>query len=522
MAKFFNTTGFCKPSMHYMVNPFRGLLDDVYKLIQSEQYFLVHAPRQTGKTTFLHSLAHQINSEGKYIASVVSLESAGYQSITVESANKVFISSLYRTAQIFLEGDELPPSIEKFDTNQNLFGDYLTSWSNAQSKPIVLLIDEVDSLYDDVLVSTLRQLRNGFQTRPKGFPQSVVLVGLRDIREYRTKARAENPSIGAGSPFNIKTKSYFLNIFSKEEVFSLMKQHTDETGQAFSNEVFEKIYLYSGGQPWLTNALLNEIVRNVLKEDFSKEITIDHVIAAKEKIISERQTHLDSLADKLREPRVRSIVMTIISGDAPLLDDWNDNLRYCLDLGIVKAENGSVDFANPIYREIATRVLNSTFQGGLTGQEDYTTPPFLKHNGNLDMDKLLKSFQQFYRENSEHWLDRFEYKEAGHQLLLMAFLQRIINGGGRIEREMAVGSGRVDLAIYWKDEVFAIEMKLKRLLNTEEKGMIQLNRYLDILKLKKGYLVLFNLEKSAILPWDERIIWRKSTFKGKKITVVEM
>jgi hypothetical protein len=522
MAKFFNTTGFCKPSMHYMVNPFRGLLDDVYKLIESEQYFVIHAPRQTGKTTFLHSLAHQINSEGKYIASVVSLESAGYQSITVESANKVFMSSVSQLAKIFLSGSELPPKPMAFEANDNSFQTYLTEWSSNQPKPIVLLIDEVDSLYDDVLVSTLRQLRNGFQTRPKGFPQSVALVGLRDIREYRTKARADNPSIGAGSPFNIKTESFFLKVFTKDEVLFLMQQHTDETGQTFSSEVADKIYHYSGGQPWLTNALLNEIIRNLLKDDYSQEITLEHVQIVKESLIAKRQTHLDSLADKLREPRVRSIVMTIISGEAPLLDDWNDNLRYCLDLGIVKAENGSVDFANPIYREIITRVLNSTFQGGLTGQEDYTTPPFLKPNGKLDMDKLLKSFQQFYRENSEHWLDRFEYKEAGHQLLLMAFLQRIINGGGRIEREMATGSGRVDLAIYWKEEVFAIEMKIKRLPNTEEKGMIQLNRYLDILKQKKGYLVLFNLQKSDVLPWEERILWRKSKIKGKMVTVVEM
>ncbi|MBK8043591.1 MAG: hypothetical protein IPK21_13610 [Haliscomenobacter sp.] len=72
----------------------------------------------------------------------------------------------------------------------------------------MLLLDEVDALYDDVLISTLRQLRDGFQTRPRHFPQSVALVGLRDIREYRLRARADNPSIGAGSPFNVKAESF--------------------------------------------------------------------------------------------------------------------------------------------------------------------------------------------------------------------------------------------------------------------------------------------------------------------------
>ncbi|MDZ4683284.1 MAG: hypothetical protein SGI94_22770 [Saprospiraceae bacterium] len=84
---------------------------------------------------------------------------------------------------------------------------YPTDWCRTPSKPLVLLLDEVDALYDDVLISTLRQLRDGFQSRPAGFPQSIALVGLRDIREYRMRACSDNPSIGAGSPFNVKAKS---------------------------------------------------------------------------------------------------------------------------------------------------------------------------------------------------------------------------------------------------------------------------------------------------------------------------
>jgi hypothetical protein len=130
---------------------------------------------------------------------------------------------------------------------------------------LVLLLDEVDALYDDVLISTLRQLRDGFQTRPKHFPQSIALVGLRDIRDFRMRARADNPSIGSGSPFNIKAESFFLPVFSKEEVRGLLDQHTQDTGQVFSEEVLQKLYAYSGGQPWLTNALANEVVRKILK-----------------------------------------------------------------------------------------------------------------------------------------------------------------------------------------------------------------------------------------------------------------
>lgn len=522
MDKYFNTTGLCNPELHYMVDPFRGLLPEVYTLIERQQFFVIHAPRQTGKTTLLHQLAHRLNREGKYTATVCSLEGAAYQSIGVEAANELFVRSLYFTAQLFLSPDELPPNPDAYPAKAYLLREYLGDWSSAQRKPIVLLIDEIDSLYDDVLVSVLRQLRDGFQLRPQRFPQSIALVGLRDIREYKLRARGDNPSLGSGSPFNVKAKSFFLPVFSKEDVQELLQQHTDATGQAFSEQVIETIYGLSGGQPWLTNALAAEIVSEILENDYSQSITMAMVEEAKERLIAARQTHLDSLADKLKEDRVRKIVTAIVSGDEIFADDWDDSIRYCTDLGIIKAKNGNVTFANPIYREIITRVLNSSMQGSLTGKEEYTTSLFVHPDGRLNMDKLLQAFQQFYRENSEHWLGRFQYKEAGHQLLLMAFLQRIVNGGGRIQREMAAGSGRTDLAIYWQNEVHVIEMKIKRNAQALAKGRTQLKRYLDTLNQKRGYLVLFELKPSTELPWEERIQWKVEAFEGKEIVVVEM
>ena len=245
MKRFFNTTGVCNPEDHYMVNPYRNYYDDIMHLIEGKQYFVIHAPRQTGKTTFLHQLAHRLNREGRFVATVCSLESAGYPSISVEDANRSFIYSLYRTARVFLEEDTMPPLPSSYEPHAGLFGQYLTDWCHALPKPLVLLLDEVDALYDDVLISTLRQLRDGFQTRPKHFPQSVALVGLRDIRDYRLRARADNPSIGAGSPFNVKAESFFLPVFSKEEVQGLLAQPTTDTGQVFSEAVQDRLFAFS-------------------------------------------------------------------------------------------------------------------------------------------------------------------------------------------------------------------------------------------------------------------------------------
>ncbi|MEZ4985750.1 MAG: AAA-like domain-containing protein [Saprospiraceae bacterium] len=520
MKRFFNTTGLCKPEDHYMVEPFRDYYEDILRLIEAKQYFLIHAPRQTGKTTFLHSLAHRLNSEGQFVATVCSLESAGYPSISVEDANEVFIKSMHRTAALFLEGNEMPPSPADYSKSASLLQDYLSDWCRALRKPLVLLLDEVDALYDDVLISTLRQLRDGFQTRPAGFPQSVALVGLRDIREYRLRARSDNPSIGAGSPFNVKAESFFLPVFSQKEVRELLQQHTDDTGQVFTEEVFQKLYEYSGGQPWLTNALANEIVAKMLKNDYTQPITPDLVEQAKERLIAQRQTHLDSLADKLQEDRVKKVVVSIISGNALPFDGWDDAVRYCRDLGII-SQGTPIRFANPIYREIITRIISSVFADNIN-QDIAQTHWYLDPDGSLNMDKLLDAFVTFYRRHSESWIDRYQFKEAGHQLLLMAFLQRIVNGGGRIDREMAAGNGRTDLVVEWGEQVIPIELKINHDKWSEPEGKEQIARYMDKLGQRKGYLVLFEKKTSEELPWEERIRREVLEVDGKEVILLGM
>ncbi|KJJ83534.1 ATPase domain protein, prokaryote domain protein, partial [Candidatus Omnitrophus magneticus] len=496
--RYFNTTGFCMPDTHYMIDPLRNQ-KIIFDLIEKKQYFTIHAPRQTGKTTLLHELAHRLNKEGKYVSVVFSVESAGYRSITEETANSKIIDSLYRNSKNFLLKEYYPPLPETYKKKLTL-ENYLSDWSENMEKPIVLLLDEIDSLYDDVLVSILRQLRNGFQIRPKRFPSTVALVGLRDVREYKTKVRPSEASLGSGSPFNIKAESILLGTWTKEEITELYSQHTKDTGQVFSKEMINRIYELTGGQPWLVNAVANEIVEKILKSDFTKKITLAHAEEAKENLIKRRDTHLDSLLDKLKEPRVKNIVSAIINGDTLIYDTFNDDLLYVMDLGLIRKEKYDIVFSNEIYREIIPRVLNFALQENI--KEEGTTSWYLNPDGKLDMDKLLKAFQKFYRRNSEHWMERFDYKEAGHGLLLMAFLQRVINGGGRIDREMAVGRGRTDLTIEFAGETFVLELKLKRDSDSKEDGLDQISRYLDTLGMTKGYLILFEIKPSSIIPWE--------------------
>ena len=148
------------------------------------------------------------------------------------------------------------------------------------------------------------------------------------------------------------------------------------------------------------------------------------------------------------------------------------------------------------------------------------TPWYIKPDGKLDIEALLKEFQKFYRRHSDAWLSKFDFREVGRQLLLMAFLQRIINGGGTIDREMAVGNGRCDLIIEFAGEQFVIELKLNWDQWCKEEGINQLDRYLSRLGLNYGYMILFELDPE--ISWEQRLYREDIELNGKKLVLLGM
>jgi hypothetical protein len=420
--------------------------------------------------------------------------------------------------RLYLPAAERPPVVERDVplAEDGLLG-YLQQWSLDNPKPIVLLLDEVDALRDENFLALLYQLRSGFVARVQhGFPHAMALIGLRDVRDYKIRLRPDSDSLGTASPFNIKAKSLFVDQLTAADIRLLLNQHTEATGQVFEAEAIACIAYLSGGQAWLVNALANEIVAEILNDDPAPPVTEALVWQAKEALILRRDTHLDSLVDKLKEERVRLIITAIIDGHELEYDRYNDALGYCQDLGLITARP-PIGFANPIYREIIPRVMSYHWQLSIPG--DYADPCWYVKNGKLDMEALLKAFQSFYREHSEAWLEKYDFREVGRQLLLMAFLQRIVNGGGRIEREMAIGNGRADLVIDYAGERFVLELKLKHHPTlSQSTGLRQLGRYLDRLGLTRGYLILF--ERDAKVDWEQRLRWETVKEADKTLIVV--
>jgi len=184
-------------------------------------------------------------------------------------------------------------------------------------------------------------------------------------------------------------------------------------------------------------------------------------------------------------------------------------------LGLIRDDLGKTEFANPIYTEIIIRSLNWDTQKELEETEPkYQIPRYLKDDV-IDMDYLLKDFQVFWRENSDIWQKKFDYQEAAPQLILQAFLQRVLNGGGSIVREMAAGTGRADLCIIYMDRKYPIEMKIRYGENTYDTGITQILRYMDTLGCDEGWLVVFDHRSSTA--WDDRLFSRREAVGGKNV-----
>jgi hypothetical protein len=202
-------------------------------------------------------------------------------------------------------------------------------------------------------------------------------------------------------------------------------------------------------------------------------------------------------------------------------------------LGLIRRKP-SVMIANPIYRENIPRALTSVTQDTLAQEPLW----YIRADGRLEMSKLLAAFQQFFRENSEAWLERFDYKEAGPQLLLQAFLQRIVNSGGRVEREYGLGRRRTDLLVLWRwnegermkvtDSPHAypssfqrIVIELKILHGSQERtfaeGLAQTWEYADRCAAEEAHLVIF--DRTPGKAWEEKIFCREETYKRRTITV---
>jgi hypothetical protein len=508
MGRRFNTSGPCWQGIDYMV-PAVARLPEVPGLVAQEGYFVVHAPRQTGKTTTLLALADELTAGGRHAALRFSCEVGRAAGDDYGAATRGILDRIRASAEDALPVELRPPPWPTA-AEGTLLVEALRAWAQVCPRPIVLFFDEIDALRGESLISVLSQLRDGFSGRPHDFPASVALCGLRDVRDYKA---------AAGS-------SLRLGDFTLDEVAALYGQHTSDTGQPFAQGAVEHAFELTGGQPWLVNALAREVVEK-LAVPVTETITIDCLEEAKERLTLARATHLDSLAARLAEPRVQRIIGPVLAGDVLAIEPYDDDVSYVRDLGLI-APGAPVRVANPIYREVIVRVLSSSIQ------ESVTADPrsFVRPDGTFDFSKVLEEFAEWWIEHGDFLVTGSYYHEAAPQLILMGYLQRVVNGGGYVEREYGVGAGRIDLHVRWpyvagdgtrQLQREALELKTWRAARPDplRHGLKQLDRYLDRLGLAEGTLAIFDQRPDAPdIAERTAITTTTSPLSGRSITLL--
>ncbi|MDR1166782.1 MAG: AAA-like domain-containing protein [Deltaproteobacteria bacterium] len=539
-------------------------------LIDNEKYFTIHAPRQSGKTTFLKALANKINEEGKYYALYCSLEALdNLTDIDYAITNmlgvineSLKISGIENLKQLAYPNDALPQSVAAIKIKNML--NYL---SVNLDKDLVVFFDEADCLAPQPLIMFLRQIRSGYIDRENcntesKFPRTLVLIGMRDIQDYIPQIRPNAESKGLASPFNISAGSFTLTNFSAADIKLLYGQHTDATGQVFDPLAIKESWRLTEGQPWLVNALAKEIIEKRLQHDFSKTIEAKDFQLATETLLLRDDAHFRSLKERLKEPRVRRVMEAVIVGKREFPREIAmADIRFAIDLGLLKTTPGDARFlrpANPIYQEIIIRTLTEGLQEAIDLMIPKKYVNKWMDGQKLDMSALLKAFQLFWRDNCEilaeknakmSYLDVSVYqalenlniifdnakkkKEAASaiksilsnlvnesmtHLALQAFLQRVLNGEAFfIRREYALGRSRVDILVSYKDAPYPIELKIKGVQSLKA-SLRQLLSYMNKCGAPEGWLVIF--DKNFKKPWRKRLFLKNfKTSYGQKLRV---
>jgi type II secretory pathway predicted ATPase ExeA len=565
--KRFNITGPCVPEDHYMlpVLPRLPLVDD---MIASKSYFILHAPRQSGKTTFIKAFAEKINRDGQRYALNCSLSSL--RSITDKNEALTTIFSQLNESLLTSNVNIL---IQKADTYDSLPGmtapdrkvkRFLNQLCQDLVKPLVVFFDEADLLTGLGLLTFLAQIRDGFNDRDNysnKFPSSLALVGMRNIRDYLASNHPESTGEHLASPFNIVAERMTLANFTQDQIGQLYSQHTEATGQVFHDEAIERAWYWTEGQPWLVNALARQTVEVILKKDYSVNITAKIIDDVAQSLILRNDTHFDSLKERLKESRVRRVIEAIMIGSDEFPNGIaDDDVQYVLDLGLLKKNSKDdtvIQPSNPIYQEVIVRTLTSKIQSKIKKAIPITFGNKWMDGTYLDMTGLLKGFQIYWSENSEMYIQdnlidsqistsiysalkkndllneekMFEdiirvikdnliglANEALTHLVLFAYLQRVLNGGADfIQREYALGTLRADICVSYKGIRYPLELKIKGH-KSQKESIEQLKSYMNKCLASEGWLVVF--DKNFNKPWKEKISWNTIKDRVKSIHIV--
>ncbi len=514
MSKAFNITADCKPSLHYMVD-IHSRLDQIRGYVDRGEYLSINRARQYGKTTTLRALNEYLKNT-YYVISMdfqMQMSDAKFRSENAFSIAfaKAFIRIIRNLDVMLPENMEYAVEQLKKATQENredlelveLF-QYLSDICRESDRPLVLIIDEVDSAANNqVFLDFLAQLRGYYIDRDRSAAfRSVILAGVYDIRNLKRKFRSDEDH-KMNSPWNIAVEFKVDMSFSAGEIAGMLEDYEKEheTGMDIS-EMANLIYAHTSGYPFLVSKLCKLIDEEVTGSgSFPKTKdawTYAGFLEAERILLGEKNTLFESMVNKLYEfPELKEIVYSILfTGKESFYNVLNQAIGTAEMFGFVKNVNGVVVIANRIFEMVFYNLF-------LTSAENQNTDIYKaaiqdKNQficaGHLNMDLLLERFVTHFDELYGDQPDKFKEEDGRRYFLL--YLRPIINGTGNYYVESRTRNmERTDVIIDYRGEQSIVELKIWRGNAYHERGEEQLLEYLEHYHLKKGYMLSFNFNK---------------------------
>ena len=521
VAKVFNVTGPCIPEKHYMAD-MTECIGQIRKMVDSGAYFIINRARQYGKTTTLAALNREMEED--YLVIWIDFQTLGSASYRDEGTfSRAFLRLFYRELKRRLgdsqdpaafTGKDLAAVMDKMqktieDTEAQLdlmaLSEQLLEFCSASEKPVVLMIDEVDSASNNqVFLDFLAQLRNYYLARDtKGTItfQSVILAGVYDIRNLKRKLRPEE-SHKANSPWNIAADFTVDMSLSAERTAGMLREYEKDHGTGMNiREMAQLLFDYTSGYPYLVSRLcklLDETVGGENEETKKKAWTRDGFLKAVRILLGETNTLFESLISKLTDyPELEKMLKDLLFFGKPVTySPTNQVIALAVMFGFVKNADGKVIPAN--------RIFDTLLYNHFLSMDELESPDIYMaslldqnmfiHNGHLDMRKILERFVVHFHELYGNREETFLEEEGRRYFLL--YLRPIINGTGNYYIESRTRSlGRTDIIVDYRGEQFVIETKIWRGNEYNTRGERQLTEYLDDYGLQTGYMLSFNFNR---------------------------
>ncbi len=514
MGKVFNVTGDCRPDIHYMVD-ISGKLRQIKAMVDAGQYFTINRARQYGKTTTLRALEKALSGE-YYVASLdfqYQMSNAKFRSEHAFSAAfaRAFLSAMEEA------GDNLP---DKMNTELNLLRDrvaecreetdlvelfrHLSAVCGGADKPVVLMIDEVDSAANNqIFLDFLAQLR-GYYLRRDRLPafQSVILAGVYDVKNMKRKIRPEEEHM-TNSPWNIAADFDVVMSFSCQEIGGMLAEYEQDwhTGMDAA-EMAGLLDDYTSGYPYLVSRLCKLIDEKVAGgpdfPDKSAAWTRSGFLEAVRLLLSEKNTLFESLIGKLKDyPELQKVIYNTLFGGVKIVYNPDDSAVDMASMfGFVKNEGGILAIANRIFE---IRLYNYFLTASEAQDSEIfmaaanDKPQFIR-NGHLNMELVMEKFVQHFDSIYGDQKQEFDEEEGRRRFLL--YLRPIINGVGNYYIESQTRNARrMDVVVDYLGERFVIELKIWRGDAYNKRGEEQLADYLDYFHLTKGYMLSYNFNQ---------------------------